>query len=179
MQLRLGVDPGALITDHGLDRGTLAPDFAALDADTGMFKRLSDFPRLPRLLVFVTPSCIACQRLIPHLNEVAATRAAEVDFLVICTGDLASCRDFRYGKDLKVPMLVDDSGKVSRTYQANVSPFTYLIGEDGRVLIRGVANDWRDLESLLQEEGTLEAGTTMVLTESSEPITDLIRESEG
>ena len=30
LQLRLGNDPGALVTRSGLDRGTLAPDFTAL-----------------------------------------------------------------------------------------------------------------------------------------------------
>ena len=30
LQLRLGDDPGALITDTGLERGTIAPDFTAV-----------------------------------------------------------------------------------------------------------------------------------------------------
>lgn len=70
MQLRLGSDPGALITDEGLDRGVRAPDFAALDAEHNAARRLSDFPIRPRVLVFLSPTCIACATLVPHLNEV-------------------------------------------------------------------------------------------------------------
>ena len=41
-QLRLGDDPGALITDSGLDRGATAPDFTALDSETEELVSLSD-----------------------------------------------------------------------------------------------------------------------------------------
>src|SRR5438477_338320 len=34
LQLRLGDDPGALITDTGLQRGAEAPDFTALGAES-------------------------------------------------------------------------------------------------------------------------------------------------
>ena len=35
IQLRLGDDPGALITDSGLERGAQAPEFIAADSETG------------------------------------------------------------------------------------------------------------------------------------------------
>ena len=52
IQLRLGDDPGALITDTGLERGTLAPDFTALETGTGQSLTLSSLPNKPRLIVF-------------------------------------------------------------------------------------------------------------------------------
>jgi len=158
IHLRMGDDPGALITDDGLDRGTIAPDFEAIDADSEKIWRLSDLPNKPHLLVFLTPSCLACRRLIPHLNEVMATRGREVECLVICAGDLASCRSFRNLHSLKAQMLVDESGRVSNAYKASATPFTYLLGFERQVLVRGIANDWRGLESILEQEGTLQAG---------------------
>ena len=53
LQLRLGDDPGALITDTGLERGVRAPDFDAVDSETRDLVKLSGLePKrlLPRLL---------------------------------------------------------------------------------------------------------------------------------
>jgi hypothetical protein len=125
LQLRLGDDPGALITDTGLERGTEAPDFAALDAASGEPVSLSDLPAVPRMLVFASPGCLSCRELIPGLNE--------------------------------VPMMVDTNGQIEKDYAVTLTPFAYVIDHEGRVVIRGLANDWRQLESLLEQEGTLQA----------------------
>jgi methylamine dehydrogenase accessory protein MauD len=158
IQLRLGDDPGALITDMGLERGTLAPDFNALDAGTGAAIAFSDLPARARLLVFVSPSCLSCRELVPGLNEVQATRGREFDFVAICRGDLESCRAFARMNRLHAPMLVDTNGQVEKDFEVSLTPFAYLLDHERKVVIRGIANDWRQLESLLDQEGTLQAG---------------------
>ena len=158
LQLRLGDDPGALITDTGLERGTQAPDFTALDGSSGEPVSLSDLPAVPRMLVFASPGCLSCRELIPGLNEVRKTRG-DWDFLVICRGDLESCRRFGRMNGLEAPMMVDTDGQIEKDYAVTLTPFAYVVDHEGRVVIRGVANDWRQLESLLEQEGTLQAGT--------------------
>jgi methylamine dehydrogenase accessory protein MauD len=157
IQLRLGDDPGALITDTGLERGSDAPDFTALDAESGQTVSLSDLPAVPRMLVFASPGCLSCRELIPGLNEVRKTRK-DFDFLVVCRGDLESCRSFGRMNRLEAPMVVDTTGQIEKDYVVTLTPFAYLIDHEGKVVIRGLANDWRQLESLLEQEGTLQAG---------------------
>ena len=65
LQLRLGDDPGALITDTGLERGTLAPDFTAVDAESEELVTLSELSPVPRMIVFASPGCLSCRELIP------------------------------------------------------------------------------------------------------------------
>ena len=161
MQLRLGDDPGALITDTGLERGTQAPDFAGLDSESGEVVTLSELPAVPRMLVFASPGCLSCRELIPGLNEVRKTRG-EFDFLVVCRGDLESCRAFGRMNRLEAPMVVDTTGQIERDYLVSLTHFAYVIDHEGRVVIRGIANDWRQLESLLEQEGTLQAGMGFV-----------------
>jgi len=156
-QLRLGDDPGALITDSGLDRGAVAPDFTALDSESGELVSLSDLAAVPRMLVFASPGCLSCRELIPGLNEVRKTRG-DFDFLVVCRGDLESCQAFGRMNRLEAPMVVDTTGQIEKDYLVTLTPFAYLIDHEGRVVIRGIANDWRQLESLLEQEGTLQAG---------------------
>lgn len=161
LQLRLGDDPGALITDTGLERGSEAPDFAGLDSESGEVVRLSELAAVPRMLVFASPGCLSCRELIPGLNEVRKTRG-EFDFLVVCRGDLESCQAFGRMNRLEAPMVVDTTGQIEKDYLVTLTPFAYLIDHEGRVVIRGIANDWRQLESLLEQEGTLQAGMGFV-----------------
>ena len=156
LQLRLGDDPGALVTDAGLERGVQAPDFEAADVETGSMTRLSLLSEQPRLIAFMSTSCLACRELVPHLNEVASTREGEFEFLVVCRGDPGSCRSFKRELNLVLPVVADVTGNIEKTYEVPASPFIYVLDYQRRVLIRGVANDWRHLESLLEQEGTLE-----------------------
>ena len=158
IQLRLGDDPGALITDIGLERGTLAPDFTALETATGELLTLSSLPSKARLIVFLSPSCLSCRELVPGLNEVRATRGREFDFLVVCRGDIDSCRGFASMNRLHAPMVIDTNGQIEKDFAVTMTPFAYLLDHESRVVIRGIANDWRQLESLLEQEGTLQAG---------------------
>jgi len=159
LQLRLGDDPGALITDTGLERGVEAPDFAALDSESGEVVTLADLPARARMLVFASPGCLSCRELIPGLNEVRKTRP-EYDFLVICRGDVESCQSFGRMNRLEAPMVIDTSGQIEKDYLVTLTPFAYLLDHERKVVIRGIANDWRQLESILEQEGTLQAGHT-------------------
>jgi methylamine dehydrogenase accessory protein MauD len=171
LQLRLGDDPGALITDTGLERGAQAPDFTGPDAESGELVSLSDLPAVPRLLVFASPGCLSCRELMPGLNEVRKTRG-DYDFLVVCRGDLESCQAFARMNRLEAPMVVDTTGQIEKDYLVTLTPFAYLVDHEGRVVIRGIANDWRQLESLLEQEGTLQAGMGFVPMDGEPALTE-------
>ena len=172
LQLRLGDDPGALITDTGLERGAQAPDFTALDAESEELVTLSELPAAPRLIVFASPGCLSCRELIPGLNEVRKTRR-EFDFLVVCRGDLESCQGFGRMNRLEAPMVVDTTGQIEKDYVVTLTPFAYLLDHERNVVIRGVANDWRQLESLLEQEGTLQAAPFFPVDGEAETVTEL------
>ncbi len=161
INLRLGPDQGALlITDVGLDRGTPAPDFRSIDASNGEVIHYGDLPALRRVLAFVSPTCMACRGVIEGLNEVAAVRK-DLDFVVVCRDLVDACRGLADVTGLRARMLVDPTGEAEDLYQVTMTPFVYLVDERGHVLLRGVANDWRGVESLLAEEGTLQTGSWM------------------
>lgn len=159
LELRLGDDPGALLTDDGLERGEVAPEFKAVELESNATIASANWTSSPRMIVFVSTSCVACQKLMPHLNEVAATRESEFDFVVICVRSETQCRAFQNTNHVNVRMLVDRAGDIARLFKVPATPFTYVTDHEGRVLTRGVANDWRGLESLLREEGTLQSGS--------------------
>lgn len=159
IRLRLGSDPGALVTQSGLERGTDAPAFA-LDPPIGDARVSTELPPQARVLVFMSPGCTSCDQLVPHLNEVAAARRNEFDWLVICRGDRSAAEQFRRDTSLALPIVADREGDIERAYDVAVTPFVYLLDYSGRVVMRGVANNWRQLEGLLDQEGNLEPSTT-------------------
>src|SRR5439155_11092722 len=61
---------------------------------------------------------------------------------------------------LEAPMVIDTSGQIEKDYLVTLTPFAYLLDHERKVVIRGIANDWRQLESILEQEGTLQAGHT-------------------
>jgi methylamine dehydrogenase accessory protein MauD len=163
--LRLGDDPGALITDTGLDRGVDAPAFEGVDVDSGELRRSLDFERRARVLAFLTPTCLACRELIPHLNEVIETRGREFDFVVICRGDREFCRTLRWRDGIAASVIADETGRIEAAFDVQLTPFVYVLDYEGRVLVRGVANDWRHVESLLNEEGSIQTARWALVEE--------------
>lgn len=53
-------------------------------------------------------------------------------------------------------MVIDPTREVERAYEVPGTPFVYLLNYKQQVLIRGLANNWQQLESLLEQEGTVE-----------------------
>lgn len=159
INLRLGPDQGALlITNVGLDRGAQAPNIVAVDALTDAVVNLADLPARPRVLTFVSPTCMSCHAVLRGLKDVIATRKDEIEFVAICQGQHEACVGMRDVAGVEVQMLLDPTAEISEQYGVSMTPFVYFIDGSQRVLMRGVANDWRGIESLLAEEGTLQTG---------------------
>ena len=85
--------------------------------------------------------------------------------------DIATATQLANGSGLakRITTWVDVGGVAAHSYQVAYTPFTYVVDEDSHVLIRGVANDWRGFESLLNEEGTLQAGKPWVPVSEPSP----------
>lgn len=155
LEMRLGEDGGALITQAGLERGRQAPDFG-FSTEGLQSKRLSELPKIHRVLLFLNPTCVSCHQIARDLREVVGTRGPEFDFLVICRGDATSCNSLAVTAKLTSPLIVDPSGSIQEAYQVKYTPFAYVLDRDQRILVRGVVNNWRQLDGLLDQEGVLE-----------------------
>jgi len=155
-QMRFGDDPGVLMTPEGLNRGVVAPDFEAIDLRTQRPIHLSAFHGRRVLLVFLTTSCSSCHDLVPHLNDIARDRQNEVDMIVVCYGDGATCAEFARQTDLRPAVVADPTNAIATRYETQRAPFAFLIDATGTILIRGVVNTWPQLEAILKEEGTFQ-----------------------
>lgn len=83
-----------------------------------------------------------------------STRSRDYRFAAVCRGDTASCSSFVHRTKLQIPVVVDETGSIEQSYQVNLTPFGYVLNDESRVLIRGVATTWTQLEALLSQQGT-------------------------
>ena len=167
VQLRLGGDPGVLITPEGIERGQRAPDFEALDVLRRLPVRLSDLAGSRLLLAFVSPSCLACHQLMPHLNDLSKEHSADLHVAIICYGTINASEEFARQNKITATVLADPTNGIAAAYGVQVTPFAFLIDEHGDVLIRGVVNTWPQLDALLAEEGTFQGDRPWRRTEPS------------
>jgi len=160
IQMRVGIEPGVLVTADGLERGMMAPDFEAEDVITGRVFKSGQLRGRRAVLVFLTPTCGECRSLASQLSQLA-DQWHEVQFLAVCYGSAQACRELSTQTNLRVPLLWDTENALAQSYAVSVTPFAYLIGEDGTILIRGVVNTWPQLEALIEERGTLRTGVAL------------------
>jgi methylamine dehydrogenase accessory protein MauD len=169
IQIRLGPEPGVLITEDGLKRGAEAPDFQRPDLLTGGTINFRELLSRRVLLLFLSPTCESCRTLIADLNGLMTSREDELAVVAVCTAGETACRQFARRFGVKVPLVADPDNAVSADYDVQRTPFAFLISSQGRVLIRGVVNSWPQIEALLNQEGTLQGSMEWVSKDPRSP----------
>ena len=143
---------GAMTSDHGPSVGDPAPVLAALTL-TGSPVTIGG-PSLAgrkRLLLFVSPTCPVCKKLLPIARSVAGAEHLEV--LLVGDGDLAEQRAMIREFGLEAIPYVN-SPQIGMTFQVGKLPYAILIDADGVLRAKGLVNSREHLESLVIAEET-------------------------
>ena len=151
IHLRLGPEEHLLTTREGLEVGTPAPVFREIDLLSEKDIALDDLKGRPSVLVFVSPSCAPCTALMPHLNTFQRSNDGKVNILLFSQSEPQASLELAKTHQLKMPIISDPEGAISKAYQVRATPFAYGLDEAGLVHRRGIANDLQGLEALLEE----------------------------
>jgi methylamine dehydrogenase accessory protein MauD len=144
---------GAMSSDQGPAVGEIAP---TLVAATLAGDRMSVGGPSPRggnsLLLFVSPACPVCKKLLPIARSFA--HAERVDVVLVGDGDVAEQRAMvrEFGLE-NLPYL--HSPQVGMTFRVGKLPYAVLLDSQGVIRAKGLVNNREHLESLLvaQESG--------------------------
>jgi methylamine dehydrogenase accessory protein MauD len=137
----------------GLAVGSEAPKFSAvtLAGDTILWE-----PRRerPQLLAFVSPECQPCARILPSLNQVARADGG-VEVILLVSGPVEGAHHLveKFHPPAAAVCLADDGSGADARYKVRVTPFAFLIGQDGRVLAKGLCDQPARLQQLLASGG--------------------------
>lgn len=138
---------GALMTDRGPDIGEMVPKFSVKDMAGVPVDFGGPHARgLSRLLLFVSPSCPVCKRLLPIAKSFAG--GEKLDVVLVGDGDIAEQQQMIADHDLGKITYVN-SPQVGMTFQVGKLPYALLIDEDGVIRAKGLVNSREHLESLV------------------------------
>lgn len=137
---------GALANDRGPEVGEMAPDMKIAGMDGGLVQIGGPVPGgRSRLLLFVSPSCPICKKLLPIARSFAS--GERLDVVIVGDGDLAEQREMIRANGLEgIPYV--NSPQVGMAFQVGKLPYAILIDEDGVIRAKGLVNSREHLESL-------------------------------
>jgi len=143
---------GAMSSDQGPAVGEQAP---ALSADSLDGARVAiggpNGRGLSQLLLFVSPTCPVCKKLLPIARSFA--NAERLEMLLVGDGDLAEQRAMIRAFQLERVTYVS-APEVGMTYRVGKLPYAVLIDADGVIRAKGLVNSREHLESLVAAEET-------------------------
>jgi methylamine dehydrogenase accessory protein MauD len=143
---------GALSSDQGPAVGEMSPTLivATLDGQRISIGGASARQR-SRLLLFVSPTCPVCKKLLPIASSLA--KAERLDVVLIGDGEDAEQRAMvrRFALDT-IPYV--NSPQVGMTFQVGKLPYAILLDVAGVIRAKGLVNNREHLESLLIAEET-------------------------
>lgn len=137
---------GALANDRGPDVGEMAPDMKIAGMDGGLVSIGGPVPGgRSRLLLFVSPSCPICKKLLPIARSFAS--GERLDVVIVGDGDVTEQREMIRANGLEgIPYV--NSPQVGMAFQVGKLPYAILIDEDGVIRAKGLVNSREHLESL-------------------------------
>jgi peroxiredoxin len=126
-------------------------------------------PGAPTLLLFAAPECQPCAAVLPWVNRLTAAREElQLEALAVVAGAGQSATQTQEKYSLRFPVVAEDGSQAFENYRVRVTPFAFVIGEDGRVRAKGLCDNAVRLHDLL-EAGGMEAAARVVARER-EPV---------
>jgi methylamine dehydrogenase accessory protein MauD len=137
---------GALMTDRGPEVGDMAPKISVNDLHGKLVDLGGPHPAgLSRLLLFVSPNCPVCKKLLPIAKSFAG--GEKLDVALIGDGDPDEQQQMIESHGLQRVTYLN-SPQVGMAFQVGKLPYAILIDEEGVIRAKGLVNSREHLESL-------------------------------
>jgi peroxiredoxin len=115
-------------------------------------------PSVPTFLLFAAPGCKPCSDVLPTVNDLAnAAPSLNLNVLTVVAGAMDSAREMKTKYRLGFPVVAEDGSQTFDVYRVRVTPFGFVIGEDGRVRAKGLCSNASRLHDLLESGGMEDA----------------------
>jgi methylamine dehydrogenase accessory protein MauD len=143
---------GAMTSDRGPAAGEMAPQLSATTLTGAALIVGGPSARgRSRLLLFVSPTCPVCKKLLPIARSFSA--AEHLDILLVGDGEVAEQQAMvtKFGLEM---MTYVNSPQVGVAFHVGKLPYAILIDADGVIRAKGLVNSREHLESLIVAEET-------------------------
>jgi thiol-disulfide isomerase/thioredoxin len=164
--MALGTADG--VQRDGLPVGAEAPALTGILSD-GTTTDWAPKSRLTTLLFFAAPDCEPCARMVPYLNELA--RRDDLQVIAMASGPRQIAERMAEKFSPLFTSIADDGSGAFQEYRVRVTPFAFVVGEDGRIRAKGLSSDPYRLRDLLHQGGSEEASRSVRPPEENSPAT--------
>ncbi|GGB44683.1 hypothetical protein GCM10011409_22840 [Lentibacillus populi] len=128
------------ISRDGLAIGEKTPELnIPLVNGNGKFNNAM-FQYNPTLLTFVSPNCGACKNMVPELKDAIYQYKDRFNFILITIGKKEENQQLIQNFDISDVLYVDEDMKVFQDFRVRVTPFAFMVNEDGVVIEKGLNN---------------------------------------
>lgn len=109
-------------------------------------------------LIFAAPTCEPCAAVLPLIRNLAVSPSVRerVEFIAVVEGMHQSVESLKEKFDLPFSCLAEAAYGAFSDYRVRVTPFAFVIGEDGRVRSKGLCNNSARLKALFETAGLVE-----------------------
>lgn len=138
-----------------LETGTSAPEINAPDVYTGTLVSSAVWRGSRTVLVFVSPTCTACELVADELQRFS--RPLHVRLILICHGNADTCKMFANSRFPGKLTLLDSDNSIAQQFRVRGTPTAVIIDEDWRILRYGFPKTitTMEIDSLLQSRKSL------------------------
>ncbi|CAN5641835.1 hypothetical protein BH20ACI4_BH20ACI4_31820 [soil metagenome] len=154
--------------NEGLPLGAPAPDFAARDLSGKIvsFKNLL-IKNKPVLLVFVSPTCIPCQSLLPEIENWQNELKDQLNFVFVSKGKEIENAEKFGGTNFKQILLQKDN-EIAEAFKAVWTPTAVLVNAEGNIASHLAAGD-SAIRSLIEKVKLLENESENIFVTNGKP----------
>jgi methylamine dehydrogenase accessory protein MauD len=145
------------VSRDGLDRGAKAPDFSVTD-QYGELHRLINYRGKPAVLLFGSPHCSPCRILLPQLHDWAKGHP-EVGVLWLNAASPEESLKFVSDTGSSLPIApYPPETNLMDSYRVRVTPFMFLLDEEGVVRAKGLVNTKAGMDLYYKEYKDFKSG---------------------
>jgi methylamine dehydrogenase accessory protein MauD len=145
------------VSRDGLPRGKKAPDFNLTD-QYGNAQRLGDYRGRPTVLLFGSPHCSPCRNLLPQLDEWARAHP-EVGLVWLNAASPEESLKFASDMSANLPIApYTPEQKLMDHYRVRVTPFMFLLDENGTIVTKGLLNSKAGMDLYYKEYKDIKSG---------------------
>lgn len=157
--LRRSLAQGGLDTAMRLPLGGRTPKFSAIDGRTGVEMQSEIITNRTSVILFVSPSCSVCHRVVHGLSS-GSVAGGSFRLFILCKGTSEECRGFIETIDPGIPLLLDPRARIAELYGISRYPVAVVV-DRGRVRRYGYPTGAQDLGPLV-ENAVLEVDPSSV-----------------
>ena len=143
--------------------GSRAPDFRALDINSGDSVSVSDYRGQVTLVNIWATWCGPCREEMPSMQQAFAElkdRGFAIAAVSIDEGSVDDVRSFQREYGLTFDILHDRTGRIQQLYQTTGVPESFLLDRDGVIVKRLIGNhNWASPANIAQIERLLGGGS--------------------